>query len=84
MDDVPRTHKTINGLSWKGLTPGSEIWRLLDQERNLYYGNFSWENTGGWADSGFLTLSFQKHDQERHRMKGSAAGLPTGLSLIHI
>ena len=78
MDDVPRTHKTINGLTWEGLTPGSEIWRLLDQERNLYYGKFCWKNAGGWADSGLLTLSLQKHDQERHRMKGSAAGLPTG------
>ena len=78
MDDVPRTHKTINGLTWGGLTPGSEIWRRLDQERNLSYGKFSWENTGGLADAGLLTLSLHKHEQERNRMKGSVSGLATG------
>ena len=65
MDDVPRTHKTINGLTWEGLTPGSEIWRQLDQERNLFYGKFSWEDAGGFADAGLLTLSLHKHEQER-------------------
>ena len=78
MDDVPRTHKTINGLTWGGLTPGSEIWRRLDQERNLSYGKFSWENAGGFADAGLLTLSLHKHEQERNRMKGSVSGLATG------
>ena len=78
MDDVPRTHKTINGLTWEGLTPGSEIWRQLDQERNLFYGKFSWEDAGGFADAGLLTLSLHKHEQERQRMKGSVSGLPTG------
>lgn len=83
MDDVPRTHKTINGLTWEGLTPGSEIWRHLDQERNLFYGKFSWEDAGGLADAGLLTLSVHKHDQERHRMKGSSSGLPTGGDFQH-
>ena len=78
MDDVPRTHKTSNGLTWKGLTPGSDISRRLDQERSLFYGKFSWEDAGGWADAGLLTLSLHKHEQERHRMKGSANGLPIG------
>ena len=78
MDDVPRTHKTIHGLTWEGLTPGSEIWRQLDQERNLFYGKFSWEDAGGLADAGLLTLSLHKHEQERNRMKASASGLPTG------
>ena len=73
MDDVPRTHKTINGLTWEGLTPGSEIWRQLDQERNLFYGKFSWEDAGGFADAGLLTLSLHKHEQERNRMKGSSS-----------
>ena len=78
MDNVPRTHKTINGLTWEGLTPGSEIWRQLDQERNLFYGKFSWEDAGGFADAGLLTLSLHKHEQERQRMRGSVSGLATG------
>ena len=57
MDDVPRTHKTIDGLIWEGLSRGKEIWRRLDQERNLYYGRLAWENIEGIANSGKLTLS---------------------------
>jgi hemoglobin/transferrin/lactoferrin receptor protein len=71
MDDVPRTHKTINALSWKGLSPGSELWRRLDQERRLSYGRLSWEGAGNLADSGVVTLSLHEHLQERNRMKTS-------------
>jgi len=74
MDDVPRTHKTVNGLTWMGLSPGSEIWRRLDQERNLYYGKFSWEDAGGWADEGIINLSVHQHVQERTRMKKVTEG----------
>ena len=69
MDDVPRTHKTLDALTWKGLSQGSELWRLLDQERRLYYGRLSWENDGGLADAGSVTLSLHQHGQERKRMK---------------
>ena len=69
MDDVPRTHKTLDALTWKGLSQGSELWRLLDQERRLYYGRLSWENAGGLADAGSVTLSLHQHGQERNRMK---------------
>ena len=74
MDDVPRTHKTVDGLTWEGLSPGSEIWRRLDQERNLYFGKFSWEDAGGWADKGIVTLSMHQHGQERTRMKAVTNG----------
>ena len=74
MDDVPRTHKTVDGLTWDGLSPGSEIWRRLDQERNLYFGKFSWEDAGGWADKGIVTLSMHQHGQERTRMKAVTKG----------
>jgi hemoglobin/transferrin/lactoferrin receptor protein len=69
MDDVPRTHKTKYGLDWKGLSKGTEIWRRLDQERNLYYGKLAWEGDGGLADAGLLTFSFHQHGQERHRRR---------------
>jgi hemoglobin/transferrin/lactoferrin receptor protein len=69
MEDVPRTHKTINGLNWEGLSVGKEIWRRLDQERNLYYGKIDWSDIGGWADSGQISLSQHRHDQERNRRR---------------
>ncbi len=77
MDNVPRTHKTIDGLTWEGLSRGKEIWRRLDQERNLYYGRLAWEDIEGIANSGNLTLSLHSHDQERNRMKGNS-GVATG------
>ena len=77
MDDVPRTHKTINGLTWEGLSRGKEIWRRLDQERDLYYVRLAWEEIEGIANSGNLTFSLHSHNQERNRMKGNA-GAATG------
>ena len=74
MKDVPRTHKTVDGLTWEGLSPGSEIWRRLDQERNLYYGKFFWKDAGGFADQGIVTLSLHRHAQERNRMKKPTEG----------
>ena len=71
MDDVPRTHKTIDGLSWKNLSQGAELWRRLDQERRLSYGRLSWEDGGGLTDSGSVTLSLHQHEQDRNRMKAS-------------
>ena len=75
MDDVPRTHKTMDGLSWEGLSVGKEIWRQLDQDRELYYGRFEWDDAGGWADAGQITLSLHQHGQERNRRKSSAGDL---------
>ncbi len=69
MDDVPRTHKTVDGLTWEGLSPGSERWRRLDQQRSLYFGKFSWKNASGFADQGIATLSLHRHGQERNRMR---------------
>jgi len=75
MDDVPRTHKTIDGLSWEGLSVGKELWRQLDQDRELYYGRFEWDDTGGWAGTGQITLSLHQHGQERNRRKSSNGDL---------
>ena len=75
MDDVPRTHKTIDGLSWEGLSVGEELWRQLDQDRELYYGRFEWDDAGGGANTGQITLSLHQHGQERNRRKSSGGDL---------
>ena len=74
LDDVPRTHKTIHSMTWEGLTPGSELWRKLDQERQLYYSKLSWGNQGGLMDKGVITVSFHQHSQERNRMMKPTKG----------
>lgn len=77
-DDVPRTHKTINGIDWAGLDVEDEIYRLHDQDRRLLYVRGEWSEAGGWADRGEITLSFHDHEETRDRMKGDGAGNPTG------
>ena len=77
MNDVPRTHKTIDSLTWEGLSRGKEIWRRLDQERDLYYGKIDWDDIDGIANSGHLIVSLHSHEQERNRMKGNS-GVATG------
>ena len=74
MDEVPRTHKTVDGSTWKGLSPGSERWRRLDQERQLYYSKLSWGNHGGPMDKGIIAVSLHQHGQERNRMKKPTQG----------
>ncbi len=81
MDDVPRTHKTVDGVEWEGSGLGSELWRRLDQTRTLSYVRNEWEGRGGWLDTGSVTLSMQRHEQERDRMKGSGSGDITGFDL---
>lgn len=77
LDDVPRTHKTIDGIDWHHLNVGSEIYRIHDQTRDLYYLRGEWQDAGGWADAASITLSLHRHDETRDRMKGSS-GVATG------
>jgi outer membrane receptor protein involved in Fe transport len=77
-NDVPRTHKTVDGLDWRGLKPGSELYRLQDQTRRLYFARVSWDHAGGWADSAQITLSLHDQSETRNRMKGNPDGTPKG------
>lgn len=74
MDNVPRTHKTIHGITWEGLVSGSELWRKFDQGRNLYYGKLNWENQGGLMDAGIISISLHQHIQKRNRMMKRTQG----------
>lgn len=46
-DEVERTHRTIYGLTWKGLTRGSDLRHSFDQSRDLTYARLSVENEEG-------------------------------------
>lgn len=60
-EDVKRTHRTIYGLNWEGLTPGMELQHALDQLRALAYARFSHETAHG--DRFHATLSWQRQDE---------------------
>ncbi|XAM01189.1 TonB-dependent receptor [Phycisphaeraceae bacterium D3-23] len=71
-NNVPRTHQTVNGVDWHGLTQGSDLRRDLDQERQLTYAQLFIED----AQDSFITnlhvgLSWQEQYESRDRVRGS-------------
>lgn len=60
-DDVQRTHRTIYGLTWAGLTPGTDLQHMFDQLRELTYARLAQETERGDRFTG--TLSWQKQDE---------------------
>ena len=73
--DVPRTHKTVFAQSYAGTSVGKELRREHDQVRDLVYGRAAWTEGGGLWDAGTITLSWQRHAEERDRRRaGKGAG----------
>lgn len=68
-DDVPRTHKTIYGVSFAGTTVGNELQRNLNQERELAYAKLNVSKLGELADSAEIMLSYQNQNEIRHRLR---------------
>ena len=60
--EVPRTHKTIDAISYQGSSVGSEIKRSYDQRRDLSYLKYKFENA-------IITLSIQDHIEDRDRIR---------------
>ncbi len=68
-DDVWRTHDTPFAFPWRGLTPGTNRQRLLDQQRSLSYIRLKGENTGSFVDAYEATLSYQRTDEVEDRIR---------------
>jgi hemoglobin/transferrin/lactoferrin receptor protein len=60
--DVPRTHKTVDAVSYQGSDVGSELQRDHDQRRDLVYAKLGF-------DKGSITLSMQDHIESRDRIR---------------
>lgn len=71
--EVPRTHSTVDGLSWKGTEPGSLRQRDLDQERSLVYLRYSSKADTPWLESFEVTLSWQTLNEVEERVQVSSA-----------
>lgn len=64
-DNVPRTHATIYGESFRGTTVGTDLQRDLDQQRSLTYLQYHSTGLGGAVDGMHLSLSYQvQHELE--------------------
>jgi len=76
-EDVPRTHKTVFAVPYRGTSVGSELLRDQDQRRDLVYSRWSWADRGGAWDEGEITLSWQRHDESRYRERDKSGSLRT-------
>jgi len=66
--DVPRTHKTADGITWDGLTAGTDLRLDLTQRRDLTYVQLHAEHLNDWVDAVHLSLSWQEQDETQRRV----------------
>lgn len=74
-DNVPRTHSTNQGVSWRGATPGSDQRRDNDQNRRLSYVQLHKDGMEGGMESMKLSLSWQTQQwvEDRLRSNGTSS-----------
>lgn len=64
-----RTHKTIYGIDWEGLTIESELQRVLDQDRKLTYLQYHQYNACEFIEEIHAGISHQLQSEERDRLR---------------
>jgi hemoglobin/transferrin/lactoferrin receptor protein len=69
IDNAWRTHKTIYGIDWKGLSVGKELYRILDQDRNLTYLQYHQYNMNGFAEELHAGISRHHQAEDRNRLR---------------
>ncbi len=69
--DAPRTERTVDAISFKGTSVGSELKRDHDQRRILAYTSAHYEapSTRGFIQEADIRLSFHHHEEERDRLR---------------
>jgi hemoglobin/transferrin/lactoferrin receptor protein len=68
-EDVPRTHSTVDAVTFHGSAVGTELKRDLDQDRDLLYAKYAWESSGGLFPSGHVLASWQRQAEEQERLR---------------
>ncbi len=74
-DDVPRTHSTEQGVSWRGTSVGSDRRRDSDQDRRLTYLQLHKEGMEGGLESMQLSVSWHTQTWVEDRVRGSGAAV---------
>ena len=70
LNDVPRTHSTVNAVSWRGTTTGSDLSREHDHLRQLYF--LEWERVdGSFYDDFRGTIAFKDRYEREDRVRSS-------------
>lgn len=68
-DDSWRTHSTIYGISWEGTTLGTDLERILDQNRNLDYLQYRIRDLEGFVEEIEASVSYQAMDERETRLR---------------
>ncbi len=68
-DDAWRTHKTIYGIDWEGLSRGDERRRAFDQERRLTYLQYHQHSLDGVVEEIRTGVSLQRQEESQHRLR---------------
>lgn len=68
-DDVWRTHRTIYGITWKGLSRGDDKVHSFDQRRNLSYIKYKTDIESGLFDGLEVSLSHHAQEEDLYRKK---------------
>jgi hemoglobin/transferrin/lactoferrin receptor protein len=72
-NNVPRTHSTVQGISFEGTTIGTDLQRDLDQERDLTYVQLHTDAVeGGPIDAFKIGLSWQNTNQTQDRIRANS------------
>jgi hemoglobin/transferrin/lactoferrin receptor protein len=69
IDGAWRTHKTIYGIDWEGLSVGSELHRILNQNRALTYLQLHQFNRNSVAEEIHAGISYHQQSEERDRLR---------------
>lgn len=69
INDAWRTHKTIYGIDWEGLSIGSELCRVLDQDRKLTYLQYHGYNIDSFVNEIHAGVSHHLQEEERDRLR---------------
>lgn len=71
INDAWRVHRTIHSVPFAGSTVGNERSRILDQKRSLGYIQLEGITSSllGLVDKYKLTLSYQKQEEQRNRVR---------------
>lgn len=80
-NDAWRTHKTIYGIDWEGLTVGDELKNSYDQHRDLTYLRLRADEMNGAVDAMEITVSRQVQSEDLDRVKKDSTGEKQGFDV---
>lgn len=80
-DDISRTHSTIYGINWEGLTHGTDLERSLDQDRHLTYLQLHATEMSGFIEKISFSLSDHIQDETQYRWRSNLSSEEAGVNV---